>query len=613
MVATELTDAELLDRARDGDEAAFTALYVRHHGAIARLAASYRSHEPDDLVDATFGQVVAELRRRSGPTEAFRAYLFATVHARVVEQSDLARRPQRPVPEPIAALAARPALGGADRVMITRAYESLPDHWQVPLWHTVVLGCDPAELAGALEVPLGTALRLDRYAGHKLRQAFLQAHLDAAPRPGCEPHRERLTAHLRGSLDSIGDDEARNHVERCNSCRDLMTGLQTAGELLARSVVPFFPTAAAPSSVPMPLGAPGSVAIEVAGEQPAVEGPVSSGAYGDGSPRVGAATAGTGWGALADSPDVGDTSDDDLAPRGRGAGLAPKLGGAAAAVVLIGGLAVFGTALAREDGGRGSDAALGGDARPPGGDVDTGDTGDAGRPGGETPADPDDRDPTTTTDRDDERAGDDEERDGDSPVRSRSGDGALSLAPAARPSAPPDTTPGRSVTGPTSPPATSTPPTTRPTDPDPGPALVSWQVGWTPASDGTGTLRVTVASPSDPGGVDTQTVQVTVRLSAGAQLSGTLDSRCRAATGGATCAIPAPTPGASTTAAIGLAIDGAGQTATVSARQGTASLGAHTVDLTVPSAPAAADPGAAERAAPGAAAVAGRGAAQAEA
>ena len=84
MVVTELTDAELLDRARDGDESAFTSLYVRHHGAIARLAASYRRNEPEDLVDATFGQVVSQLRRRSGPTEAFRAYLFATLHAEVV-------------------------------------------------------------------------------------------------------------------------------------------------------------------------------------------------------------------------------------------------------------------------------------------------------------------------------------------------------------------------------------------------------------------------------------------------------------------------------------------------------------------------------------------------
>jgi DNA-directed RNA polymerase specialized sigma24 family protein len=270
MAVTELTDAELLDRARDGDEAAFTALYVRHHAAIHRLAASYRSDEPDDLVDATFAQVVAELRRRTGPTEAFRAYLFAVLHLRMAEQPERARRALPTVPAPVAAVASSPALGGNDRVMTTRAYESLPPHWQVALWHTTVLGCEPDELAGALEMPADAAPALARYAARKLRQAYLDAHLEASPRPSCEPHRQRLTAHLRGSLDPAGDEAAREHLDKCASCRDLVTALDGVDELLARSVAPFFPTGQGRSGVPMPLGAPGSAVVDTTGQSAVV-------------------------------------------------------------------------------------------------------------------------------------------------------------------------------------------------------------------------------------------------------------------------------------------------------------------------------------------------------
>ncbi|HEX8803696.1 MAG TPA: hypothetical protein VF743_05870, partial [Acidimicrobiales bacterium] len=85
MAVTGFPDTALLDRARDGDEAAFTALYVRHHAAVRRLAETYRRGDPDDLVDGTFGQIVAQLRQRSGPTELLRPHLFAIVRRLAAE------------------------------------------------------------------------------------------------------------------------------------------------------------------------------------------------------------------------------------------------------------------------------------------------------------------------------------------------------------------------------------------------------------------------------------------------------------------------------------------------------------------------------------------------
>jgi DNA-directed RNA polymerase specialized sigma24 family protein len=55
MAVTALPDAELLDQARNGDEAAFTELYVRHQPAALRLASTYRRlGDPEDLVNEAF-------------------------------------------------------------------------------------------------------------------------------------------------------------------------------------------------------------------------------------------------------------------------------------------------------------------------------------------------------------------------------------------------------------------------------------------------------------------------------------------------------------------------------------------------------------------------------
>jgi hypothetical protein len=570
------------------------------------------------------------------------------------------------VPPPVEAVADLPALGGTDREMITRAFESLPDQWQVPLWHTTIVGTDLPALAPGLGVPAGAARPLARYAGRKLRQAYLQAHLDAAPRPGCEPHRELLAAHLGGALDTDADAGVRSHLERCDSCRELVAGLSGVDELLARSVVPFFPVAAGPSGVPTPLGAPGSAATEVTGEGPVLDvspspspaaaasspgAPSPAGAFSTwwrrrrnppdpidptpvaaaghwpqtnghpaangeatpataGTPRTGwwhrahghpptdgaehqnggagghngpEATAATGSGHWyrtngRTATDGGDPQDGAAGGaggrRGRGRRVGPALGGAAAATVFVVGLAVFGTRLVRDDSARGADGApadeAGGRDTAVSGQRTSGSDGSDGSGGGREGTS--DR-TTTTVARDDRRPPVNDEHERIEPVPRR-GDSAAASA-----SAPGSTTGSsatRETTGTTagrgSPPATSRPPgsTTTTTPPRP-PALASWSVGWSAAA-GSGTLRVTVTSPSGSGAVDTHAVVVTVGLTAGAHVA-SADGPCTTSAAGATCTVPAPGAGDSTTVSIGLTVDGPGESATVSARQGGSALG----------------------------------------
>ncbi|HEX8802749.1 MAG TPA: sigma-70 family RNA polymerase sigma factor, partial [Acidimicrobiales bacterium] len=241
-MALSLSDADLLVAARAGDEAAFTELYARHHAAARRLAAGYRrAGDADDLVNSAFEKVLAALRRGSGPTEAFRAYLFVTLRRLAAEQ---ARRFDETsldeVPEPVVAVAGLPELDVSERAMVNEAFESLPDRWQAVLWHTAVEGRQPGEFGAAEGMSPNAAAALAYRARERLRQAYLQAHLRSGSRPWCEPHRSRLGGYVRGGLSRRDHAKTKQHLASCDVCRDLADELDDVNRLLVRSVMPIF-------------------------------------------------------------------------------------------------------------------------------------------------------------------------------------------------------------------------------------------------------------------------------------------------------------------------------------------------------------------------------------
>jgi RNA polymerase sigma factor (sigma-70 family) len=242
MTITALSDAELLGQARDGDEAAFTELYVRHQAAALRLASTYkRVGDPDDLVNGAFERVLGAIRRGTGPTESFRAYLFVTLRRLAAEQGQTpADRSLDEVPEPVADEADAPELARADRELITQAFESLPDRWQAVLWHTAVEGRQPKELAAVLGVSANAAAAMSYRAREKLRQAYLQAHLLASPAPEHEPYRSQLGAYVRDGLSTRDRAAVQAHLDSCEPCRDLVAELTDVNRMLVRSVVPLF-------------------------------------------------------------------------------------------------------------------------------------------------------------------------------------------------------------------------------------------------------------------------------------------------------------------------------------------------------------------------------------
>jgi RNA polymerase sigma factor (sigma-70 family) len=262
MTTTALSDAELLAQARTGDEAAFTELYVRHHAAARRLATTYRrSGDPDDLVNEAFERVLGALRRGAGPTEAFRAYLFVTL--RRLAANHIARTHDEPVeevPEPVLAVEHSPPMDPADRQIVLQAYESLSERSQAVLWHTTVEGRPPRELAGILGMSANAAAALAYRAREKLRQAYLQAHLQAAPRPQCEPHRSRLGAYVREGLSRRDKSATDAHLSDCGSCAVLLGELVTVNEMLVPALAPSFAATAAATATAGAAAATGGAA-----------------------------------------------------------------------------------------------------------------------------------------------------------------------------------------------------------------------------------------------------------------------------------------------------------------------------------------------------------------
>jgi len=232
-------DADLLNRARAGDDEAYGELYRRHADAGLRLARRLTSSAAaaEDLVGDAFAAVLVALRNGSGPTEAFRPYLLTTIRRRSWRG---AGRPEDPVDptDPTAPLD-RSVLDadGDDARLLVDAYRSLPERWQLVLWHTEVEGQAPAAVAPLVGLSPHATAALAHRAREGLREAFLQAHLreDAVP-TACRPTVTALGALVRGRAGSRDRSRAEAHLAGCERCRRLRAELLDVNRAL-RSVV----------------------------------------------------------------------------------------------------------------------------------------------------------------------------------------------------------------------------------------------------------------------------------------------------------------------------------------------------------------------------------------
>lgn len=216
------SDAELISRVRGGDVEAYGQLFARHVESARRLARQLaRGPDADDLVSDAFSKVMDALQGGGGPDIAFRAYLLTAVRRlhvdRIRQQSRLT--PSDDLTEfdpgvPFQDTMVEQFESGA----AARAFASLPERWQMVLWHLEVERQKPAEVAVLLGMSANSVSALAYRAREGLRQAFLSAHLAEIDDADCSWVVEHLGGYVRRGLSKRDQGKVEAHLEGCRSC-----------------------------------------------------------------------------------------------------------------------------------------------------------------------------------------------------------------------------------------------------------------------------------------------------------------------------------------------------------------------------------------------------------
>lgn len=234
------SDAQLIQRMRDGDDSAYEELFRRHSVAVRRYARTCcrDAHTADDLTAEVFARTLQAVRGGSGPEHAVRAYLLTTV--RRVAAAWMKTAKQEQLVEDFAVFATEAArssdaardvaldLGAdvramheAEQSLAIRAFRSLPERWQAVLWHTTVEEESPSEVAPLFGLTANATAVLASRAREGLKQAYLQAHVSTALTSGgdCARYADRLGAYARGGLRMRAERGLRKHLDECPRCR----------------------------------------------------------------------------------------------------------------------------------------------------------------------------------------------------------------------------------------------------------------------------------------------------------------------------------------------------------------------------------------------------------
>ena len=241
---TAPSDAELITAVRVGDARAYEELYRRHVDAAMAVGRHLTGSKADaeDVVSEAFARVLSALQRGAGPEMAFRPYLLTSVRNAFYDRM---RKDKRldvtdEVPEDMGRVLAATASSEdeEERRLAAAAFASLPERWQLVLWHTEVEGRSPAEVAPLLGLAPNAVAALAYRAREGLRQAYLNAHIQARPPAGCEDTIPKLGAYVRNDLSNRDRQKVEAHLEGCERCQLIVVELQEAGSRLRVFLIP---------------------------------------------------------------------------------------------------------------------------------------------------------------------------------------------------------------------------------------------------------------------------------------------------------------------------------------------------------------------------------------
>jgi RNA polymerase sigma factor (sigma-70 family) len=245
----EWSDAELISSVRGGDVSAYGDLFARHRDAAIRLARQLVSApDADDLVSEAFAKVLNVLLAGGGPDVAFRAYLLTAVRrlhidkvratSRATPTDDLTPYEN---PEPFADTVIAGFEGGA----AAKAFASLPERWQLVLWHLEVEGQKPADVAPLLGMSANSVSALAYRAREGLRQAYLQMHTGDLVDEDCQWTHAKLGAYVRKGLSRRDVQKVETHLDGCRKCTAMYLELDEVNSSLAALLGPLVLGAAA--------------------------------------------------------------------------------------------------------------------------------------------------------------------------------------------------------------------------------------------------------------------------------------------------------------------------------------------------------------------------------
>src|SRR4051794_19908259 len=225
----DLSDAELISSVRGGDVSAYGALFARPRDAATRLARQLVSApDADDLVSEAFAKVLNVLLAGGGPDVAFRAYLLTAVRRLHVDKIRLTNRAM-PTDDLSPYDEGEPfkdtVIAGFEGGVAARAYASLPERWQLVLWHLEVEGQKPAEVAPLLGMTPNSVSALAYRAREGLRQAYLQMHSADISDADCQWVHDRLGAYVRKGLSRRDSAKVEEHLRSCRKCTALFIEL----------------------------------------------------------------------------------------------------------------------------------------------------------------------------------------------------------------------------------------------------------------------------------------------------------------------------------------------------------------------------------------------------
>ncbi|GAB2766542.1 hypothetical protein GCM10027020_18990 [Nocardioides salsibiostraticola] len=235
-------DADLISAVRAGDVVAYGVLFERHVGAARRLAAHLAApSETDDLVSDAFAKVLDVLQRGGGPDLAFRAYLLTSLRRLHIDRLRALNR-TRPV-EDLTAFDTGvpfedPAVAEFENTAAAEAFASLPERWQMVLWHTEVEQLRPQQIAPLLGVSANSVAALAYRAREGLRQAYVSMHANSCSDQECTRVRRTLGSFIRRGTSRRDTAVAEAHLARCPPCAAIHAELLEVNSRLGAWLAP---------------------------------------------------------------------------------------------------------------------------------------------------------------------------------------------------------------------------------------------------------------------------------------------------------------------------------------------------------------------------------------